>query len=569
MSNKLQGIFSAENKWPILVIVVGTIAWSLTMVRSGLCWGGSCSNGIGFWGPNGHDGIWHITMIKSLARGSWEMPIFAGFPIRNYHIGYDFLISMMHKLTLVDVSTLQFQIIPVVLAILLGIFVHLFVKEWTKSSAASAWTLFFIYFGGSLGWLVNLLRGGSIDGESVFWAQQSVSTLINPPFAMSLMVMFVALWLMQKSIGGKSKKYLLVATFLFGLLIQIKVYAGVLALLSLLASGLYLIYKKRNFTVFRVFAGALLISLIIFLPMNWGSSSVIEWKPFWFVQTLFEFSDRFNWPRMASAIANYRLGGQWLKYLAAVSVGSVVFIIGNFGTRALSIFYGLKRFRKLDYLDVFIFSVIAAGIVAPMFFVQKGTVWNTIQFLYYSLIFSGVLAGIWLSGWLSDLKFNVLKYLFAGLIVALTIPTTLATLRFHYLPNRPPARLSTQELEALEFLSTQADGVVLVQPFDAQAALEAQSHPPRPLYLYESSAYVSAYSNKPLFMEDEVNLNITGYNWSTRRAETEKFFEFNDMEFLTKNNINYLYLLKEKEETVHMFELKNIFENDEVVIFKV
>src|SRR3989344_5139651 len=80
-----------------LLIMTGTIAWSLTMVKSGLIY----SYGIGFWGPNGHDGIWHIALAESLSKGSWQMPVFAGETIKNYHIGFDLILAIIHKLTFI------------------------------------------------------------------------------------------------------------------------------------------------------------------------------------------------------------------------------------------------------------------------------------------------------------------------------------------------------------------------------------------------------------------------------------------------------------------------------------
>jgi len=538
------------------------------MIRSGLCWGGNCTNGIGFWGPNGHDGIWHIAIIESLSRGSWEMPIFPPEVIRNYHIGYDLLVAIIQKITFIPTTYLQFQILPVLMALTVGVFVHLFIMRWTASKRASAWSLFFVYFGGGMGWILNLLRSGSLDGESVFWSQQSISTLINPPFALSLVVIFCALYLLTKGTGEGSRRSLYLSSILFGFLVQIKAYAGILALLSLLVSGLFFIYQKRDFRVFRVFTGALLISLAIFLPMNWGSESVIEFRPFWFIQTLFEFPDRLNWPRMASAIANYRLGGEWIKYISAVSVGTAIFIIGNFSTRVLSIFYLFKRPKKFDYLDVFFVVMIVFGLAIPLMFVQRGTVWNTIQFLYYSLIFSGVLSGVFISDFLSRNKSKITKITISSFVIIATIPTSFATLKYHYLTPRPPAMIPAPEIEALNFLSRQPQGIVLTQVFDPHKALLAQSNPPRPLYLYESTSYVSAYASKPVYLEDEVNLNITDFDWRTRRSLVEGFFENENEEFLKNNNIKYIYLLKNKEEQI-VLNHKIIFENDQVVIIEI
>ena len=75
------------------LIVLGSLVWSLTMVKSGLTY----SYGMGFWGPNGHDGIWHLSLIEGLSLGNWKMPIFAGESISGYHIGFDLIVSFLKK----------------------------------------------------------------------------------------------------------------------------------------------------------------------------------------------------------------------------------------------------------------------------------------------------------------------------------------------------------------------------------------------------------------------------------------------------------------------------------------
>ena len=112
-------------------------------------------------------------------------------------------------------------------------------------------------------------------------------------------------------------------------------------------------------------------------------------------------------------------------------------------------------------------------------------------------------------------------------------------------------------------------------PFDRKAAEAAVDNPPRPLYLYESTAYVSAFSGKPVYLEDEVNLEITGYNWRQRRTEVEEFLNAADQEqarkFLKDNNIKYVYWTKGKRAVLAETQLgtEKIFEGDEVNIYKV
>ena len=583
----------------LILILLGTLTWSLTMVKSGIAY----SYRMGFWGPNGHDGIWHIALAGSLAKGSWEMPIFAGETIKNYHIGFDLLLAIIHKLTFIPIHNLYFQIFPPITAFFIGIFSYKFVYFWRRSKLQAFWATFFVYFGGSFGWILTLLRDGKLGGESVFWSQQSISTLINPPYAFSVLLIFIGLnvlvkgfhhprsrqvtprrWLFRPLRGEKnSDKSMIIATFIFGILVQIKVYAGILSLAGLLLAGVWQMFKRKGVTLMKVASGSLIISILIFSPLTGSVGESIIFRPFWFLEGMMGFQDRLNWPKFAEAMLNYKLGGIWLRGLTAYSLTFAIFIIGNFGTRVISLFWFSRKVRnlpKIDFVDIFIISTIFLGIIVPLFFIQSGNSWNTIQFLYYSLAFSGVLAGVVLGEYFENKSVSLFynSRIKAGvvlIVVLLTIPTTMSTLAYHYLPSRPPAMISKEELEALKFLEKQPDGIVLTSPFDKAKADATIDNPPRPLYLYESTAYVSAFSGKTVYLEDEGNLEITGYPWRQRRVIAENFYLTLDQaearNFLEKNDISYIYWIRGQGSKPAGIQpgIEKIFENKEVEIYKI
>lgn len=534
------------------------------MVKSGL----NYPFGIGFWGPNGHDGVWHISLIESLARGSLDMPTFAGERLKNYHIGFDLLVALINKVTTIPVSVLYFQILPPIMAILIGLLVYKLVLLWTKSEAASLWSTFFVYFGGSFGYVLG-------KGESAFWSQQSISSLINPPFALSLIVLLLGLISLIK------KKYIW-AVILFGILIEVKAYAGILTLGSLLVISVWKIIREKKFDYLFLSFGALVISILLFIPLNGSSGSLLVFQPFWFLESMMGLSDRIGWDKFYSAMTNYKTGGVW-KWIPAYGLAFVIFNIGNLGTRMIKDIWILKKLKniwQIDYITLFSFSIIAAGILIPTVFLQQGTPWNTIQFFYYSIFFSSILAGVSVADILMNRSKN-LRIALSILIVLLTIPTTILTLKDVYIPSRPPAMISTHEVEALNFLSKQEYGIVMTYPFDSAKAKEAIANPPRPLGLYDSTAYVSAYSNKPSYLEDEVNLDITGYNWKERRQNIIDFINETNVDtakqFLKSNNIKYLYFAK-RMNPLFGEELKlgseqlgiiKVFSNSEVNIIKV
>ena len=562
-----------KKKLPTLTfILVGSLLWSLTMVKSGLIY----SFGMGFWGPNGHDGVWHLALAGSLGRGTLEIPTFAGETIKNYHLGFDLLLTFLNKVTTLPLSTLYFQIIPVILAFSVGFLTYKFVLSWRKSELEAFWSTFFIYFGGSLGWIITLLRNKDLGGESTFWSQQAISTLINPPFALSLVMILLGLIFLLHYLKKNKIVFLLLTSLSFGLLIQIKAYAGILILGSLFIAGIVSLIKEKDLKILKVFILSTFISLIIFLPFLKSASKTLVFKPFWFLETMMGLSDRVGWEKFASAMTNYKLGHVWLKAILAYSIAFAIFLIGNLGTRIVGIFILIKNLLKreirLDPFYLILIFIALGGIVLPMFFLQTGTPWNTIQFFYYTLFVAGILGGLGIAK--LSFKSNLIKYSLGVLIILLTIPTTIGTLR-QYLPGRPPAKISKEELEALNFLSKEPLGIVLTYPFDPIKAKEAERFPPRPLYLYESTAYVSAFSNKPTFLEDEVNLNITGFDWRIRKEDLIKFYDSLEIDasrsFLLKNKISYIYWLKGQRAKLGegQLGLTKIFENSLVDIYKI
>lgn len=567
MLQKLLKLFSLGKK-SLLLIIVGTITWSVTMVKSGWIY----PYGMGFWGPNGHDGIWHLGLIESLARGSWQMPTFAGEPLKNYHIGFDLILAVLHKVSGIPSVNIYFQIIPPILAFLIGLLTYKFVFLWTKSENASFWSTFFVYFGGSWGWVLG-------KGESTFWSQQQISTLINPPFALSLIFMLLGLLSAIKYLKTNIVYHMLLATLFFGVLIEVKAYAGILVIIGLLLAGLYSLLKEKDWKIFKVFLGTSILSLLIFLPFNKDAATLFVFQPFWFLETMMGLTDRVGWLKFYSAMTNYRLGNVWFKAIPAYTIAFVIFWIGNMGTRMTKeflVFKWVRNWKNLGWMEVFITTIILTGVIIPMLFLQKGTPWNTIQFFYYSLFFSGILAGISFVDIARYFKLQgTLKiYVIEGILLLFTLPTTVDTIK-QYLPARPPSMISNEELSALNFLSKQPQGVVLTYPFDRAKAKEAESNPPRPLYLYESTAYVSAFANKSVYLEDEVNLDITGYSWPERRVRVLDFLNTLDSKkaraFLLENKIKYVYWLKGQRARLGEGQLgiKRIFENKEVDIYKV
>ena len=121
-----------------IIVLLSSILISITMFRSGIKY----NFGIGFWGPNGHDAIWHLSLINQLKTNiPPQNPIFSGTILSNYHWGFDFLVALISKLTYLDASLLYFQILPFVFALLIGFLSYKLAFSLTKNHISS---LFFV-----------------------------------------------------------------------------------------------------------------------------------------------------------------------------------------------------------------------------------------------------------------------------------------------------------------------------------------------------------------------------------------------------------------------------------------
>jgi hypothetical protein len=95
------------------------------------------------------------------------------------------------------------------------------------------------------------------------------------------------------------------------------------------------------------------------------------------------------------------------------------------------------------------------------------------------------------------------------------------------------------------------------------------------MYSYETTAYVSALSDKTTYLEDEMNLEITGYDYKKRHQESINFFSsksnFEARGFLLNNKIDYIYLVNDQKLPFQYKDLglEEIFNNGHNSIFKV
>ncbi len=121
--------------------------------------------------------------------------------------------------------------------------------------------------------------------------------------------------------------------------------------------------------------------------------------------------------------------------------------------------------------------------------------------------------------------------------------------------------IPTEELKILTYLKhmTSTDSVILMLP-------EKNDNSP---------AYVSAVSERRVFLGDSVQVELTNLNYKQRYNELLSVINDDDShveQFLKNNNISYLYLTARNYniliDTTFMSKFKPIIINDRVALFK-
>lgn len=505
------------------------IATLTTVVRSGFVY----VYGLGLWGPNGHDAIFHLSLAEHFKRFLFSLghPQLSGELLKNYHFGFDWLTALVSKLTGISLLDLYFRLIPLLIILLIVIFLIKLLNYWRFSKFEVTLSLALVFLSGSAGFIPSLLlRRGLFSGESIFWANQSVSILLNPPFALSILFLLIFFVFLEKHPHRLSPKEIITLSVVGGVLAQIKIYAFLLLVAALL------IRRK-----FKLFLTVSLVGLIVIFPSLGQSSTPFVFNPLWFSRSMFESFDRVYWPQIAQAWQVYENNGIFAKLILVNLLAITVFYSGNLYFRLI----GLGRVifgKELSPSQRITRIIIILGLLIPLLFTQKVNPWNTIQFIYYSIFFLSLYTAKQFGEWLNGIN-NRLWLTICFLIIVITASfTTIGTLS-DYLTSQSASRISPTELHALDSLRQSPDGVI-VAPLKYNRYLPVVPDP-KPLYSYASTAYISAFSGHPEYLSDTINLDITGFSFQDRIKNVIRLYLTRDpiwvSIFLRDNRIKYVY----------------------------
>lgn len=543
----------------LVIILTGVIGQTSLVIRSGLI---TPDGGLEF--TEFRDAMWHIGLIEELTKK--VPPIHPGFapePLTNYHYFYDLFVANIYKPSRLPLLDLYFRYIPVLLSSFLGLSVFVLARRIISEKAA-LWSVFLTFFAGSFSYFAPFFVKELRDwGPSTFWIDQTFSMLINPPLSLSFSLLLTAVFLLSLFRRRPSTKLLIVVSLFFGTIIAYKVYAGILVLGSLSVVGFWEFWQNRNNSIIKIFLVSSFLSLLVFLPTNArGAGNFLIYAPLWYLNALVENPDRLNIVDWVLREQTYTAEGNVMRVAQIRLTEFLLYLFGNFGVRMVGIvglFYFLKKKILITSEALFLGLMALGGFVLPLLFIQRGSVANTIQFSYYSLIIVNMITSNIIARILE--KRNIIfQTTLIVIVMLLSVPTSFKVF-VSTVTSADRTVISKEEVEAFSFLRarTKPDSIILLP------SSQRNTH----------SLYVSALSSRRTFYSDRLMTENTHKDFKKREDEAAKFFLTKDYDwsrhFLKDNKINYIYYQNTDvpDFQPQMISLKEVFQTDKISIYKV
>lgn len=516
------------------------------------------------------DDVVHLAYIREMiVHFPPQNPGFAGVNLLGYHFFYDFLIAKTSLATSLSIESLYFHLYPLLVSLLWAYGVYTLTVEWTKKKMAGIFATFLSLFGGSFGFIIWLQGHREISLDSVFGINQPASSLLNPPFSISVVILIAILLLIFLYYQKKNKSILILLALSVGLISMFKVYAGMIAIGGFCIFILIEIFRKNFFVIIPA-----LISLILFLGtfgVFVGKGQSLFFHPLWEPHKV--LVDNLPWYGYDEKIYTYTRLGVLRGIIETELYGLELYFLGNLGTRFIGIllaFFLLFKTKKLfSPFAIILLIMIGISILIPLFFIQSGKVFEIIQLAWYYPILCSLPAAIGFTWIIKSVRIKFVQILLFVILLATTIPSAYQ----HFLTSVIPLysykdSLNSPYYKAMDYFKTHDiyDATVLEVPPKNKNLSNLNE------WYLKTSTHITAYGNKRTYLNWETipfqNLDIEKRLKVVKKVQGINEFNQQDvLAVLRKERISYLYSTYPLA-IVEGTSIKNVYANGGYFIYK-
>ncbi len=503
--------------WPLIIVIVLSIVFSLSMLTTGV------------YGDNiiyRRDDLWHLALINELKNNfPPSHPGFAGVALQGYHFFYNFLLAKISNIFSISIFSLYFHYFPLLIACLWGLGVFALMYKWSKKISIGLWAVFLSMFGGSFAFILRLRGHENLSLDSAFGIQQPISSLINPPFAISIVIIIAVLYSLYQYLQSKENKWLVPIVLCIGLVAMFKVYAGIILLGGFLLFTFLQSFKKKYILIKACFFIGILF--VVTYGIFRDTSSTLIFAPLWGPHSV--LIDNMPWYRYDEKIYTFTKLSVIKGIIETELYSLYVFFFGNLGTRILGIFLlPLFFLRKKPSLFVFTILIMTTiSILIPLFFIQSGKVFEIIQMAWYFLFFISLFAAFGFYKLFSFSYSKILKAVLFIIILILTLPSAYDNFRVYFASLDSSASfLSSPYFKAMQFLKSEGNYNQTV------VEIPEKSINPTKKELMDwyrsSSPKIAAFGNKRSYLSNEY-IDFTTLDYNSRIDFIRKIILLNNL----------------------------------------
>lgn len=490
--------------------------------------------GLFFCCGNLPDSILHTALTSQIVKNFPPFePGMYGEIVRNYHYWGNLIIGELIRVFHLPLIQTQNQYAMLLISALLGLSSVVFGQISGLGRNFYRWLVFFLYFGGDLIFLLVSAMRREINFQ-MSSIEDGVKFLVNPPRAISIVILFVGLSLFLVWLKKKNFSLGLLTVFVLTSTIGFKVYTGFFVLIGLFGLLIFFaIRKKFQFSI--LFFIAILISGIIYFPVNKDAGGL-----YFTGLSLFQNFIVQPWmmlDRLELARRVYMDNRSWLRVAQYEVIFATIFIVTVFGTKLLGLLQTRKSLSRLPTeLHIFLISGIVVSAILGLFFQQYTGGANTFNFLVSVFIIGSIYTALACSYWVSKLH----RYIKIPLIILIVILTVIRVSQTAYvniqsIQTKRGFNIDNNELNGIQYLrdKTETDSLILVDYRAFKIDME--------------SPYISFLADRPMFLSGfKESLTTHGVDFSHRKKVADTILTSHSpkeiRENLLEHKIDYIYL---------------------------
>ncbi len=544
----------------LFLIVLGTIAQIAPYYKIGLV----TDKGI-YLPPFNYstDHIGHTSLINEMVtRFPPFEPGMYGILVANYHYWFNLVTADLIGVFHLPLFQTQYLGMYPFVSFMVGVSAYVFSTSIIKSKAFIRWLLFILYLGGDATYWLSFITTRIFDFQVPSTIDNSTIFLDNPPRAFSVIILFIALYLLFHNLKNLTLKSSIIISILIGTLVGFKVYTGLLALSGLGFLAIYQWVIKRDLKILGMFLIACILSLIIFIPVNKNSGGI-------FLNPIDRARDFITYKPLGLSDweLRFRIYLEHKNYPRLIQYGimmTVVYFFAQFGVKLIGLIPYKKMLQQLgNEKKVFIYGSMLIMFFIGLFFNQAANPAESYNFFIAGALFLTILTSLILSQFL-DKKSLIFQLIFIVFIAGVTMPRWIYV-QINYFPFYTITGsfygISSDELASFNFLKkTGQNSLILV--------LNKNN-------LDRFSPFVATLTNRHMFLSGQRVLRDHNTIDKNRVEVVEKVRNTKEpsafVNIIKENKIDYVYLYKNDKIAVDLKKLQQykVFENKIAFIYKI